>query len=182
MLEAEDRMLLAELTGGSKDALRRIYARYKRDLFTVAVSLLGDMDLAEDCLQDVFVRLAESGGRLQVTSNLKAYLVSCVANRARDRIRRSARQVACASESLDCPTPDLGPAQRLIVDEQAAALFEAIGQLPPEQRECFALHAQAGLTFREIAALQGVSVRTLHSRYRYAIGKLRQLLGERIES
>ncbi|UCD53382.1 MAG: sigma-70 family RNA polymerase sigma factor [Phycisphaerales bacterium] len=181
MLKAEDRVLLGQLKGGSKDALHRIYARYRRELFTAAVSLLGDVDLAEDCLQDVFVRLAESAGQLRVKSNLKAYLATSVVNRARDRIRHHARQVVCVTEALDRAAPSAGPAQQVIADEQAAALFDALGRLPDEQREVFVLHAQAGLTFRQIASAQGVSVRTAHSRYRYAIDKLRRLLGERVE-
>ena len=179
MLESQDRTLLRQLNQGNADALRRIYACYKRDLFTVAVSLLGDLDLAEDCLQDVFVRLVESGLPLPVKRNLKAYLATCVVNRARDRLRRCVRQAAYVSDASSGSDSFPGPAQQLIADEQAGALFEAMGQLPPKQREVFVLHAQADLTFREIADAQGVSVRTTHSRYRYAIEKLRRLLDER---
>jgi RNA polymerase sigma-70 factor (ECF subfamily) len=176
MLASEDRLLLKQLNGGSKDALHRIYAKYKRDLFTIAVSLLGDRDLAEDCLQDAFVRLAESAGRIRVASNLKAYLASCVVNRARDQVRRERARVGCPVEQLGCSIVAPSPTRQLIDDEQAATLLNAIGQLPREQREAFVLHAQAGLAFRDIAALQGVSVRTVHSRYRYAVEKLRRLL------
>ena len=181
MLNAEDRILLKQLRRGQKEALRGIYTRYGRELFTIAVSLLGDVDLAEDCLQDVFVRLVESAGHLRIRSNLKAFLATCVVNRARDRIRRSTRQLAYVSGSQDGSDSFPGPAQQLIADEQAVALFEAIGQLPGEQREVFVLHAQAGLTFRQIAKGQGISIRTAHSRYRYAIEKLRRILGERVE-
>ena len=181
MLNAQERILLKQLRGGSKDALRQVYARYRRELFTIAVSLLGDLDLAEDCLQDVFVRLAESAGRLRIRSNLKAFLATCVVNRARDCIRRGARQVAYAGQVPDSSAPDPGPVERSMADEQAAALFAAMRQLPGPQREVFVLHAQAGLTFREIARVQGISVRTVHSRYRYAVEKLRRLLRERVE-
>jgi len=176
MLASEDRILLKQLNGGSKDALRRIYQKYRRELFTMAVSLLGDGNLAEDCLQDAFVRLAESAGRIRVVRNLKAYLAACVVNRARDQIRRERTRVGCLVEQIGCSIVTPSPAQQLSDDEQAAALLNAIGQLPCEQREAFVLHAQAGLVFREIAALQGVSVRTVHSRYRYAVEKLRRLL------
>ena len=63
MLASEDQLLLKQLGLGSSDALRRIYEKYRRELFTVAVAILGDRDLAEDCLQDAFVRLVESAGR-----------------------------------------------------------------------------------------------------------------------
>lgn len=181
MLRSEDRLLLRQLQHGSRDALRRIYEKYRIELFTIAVSLLGDRDLAEDCLHDVFVRLAESADGVRVASNLKGYLASCLINRARDQIRRQAKRIGCPPEELDCCAAQAGPSQQLINDEQVAALLNAIGQLPCEQREVFVLHAQAGLAFREIARIQETPLRTVHSRYRYAIEKLRKLLREGTE-
>jgi RNA polymerase sigma factor (sigma-70 family) len=188
MLAFEDRILLRQLNHGSRDALRRIYLKYGRELFTIAASLVGDKDLAEDCLQDVFVRLAESAGQVRIASNLKAYLASCMVNRARDHVRREAKRAACVGATpRGCPGQAQGPAptasapsppQQLVNDERAAALLNAIGQLPCEQREVFVLHAQAGLSFRDIAVTQSVPLRTTHSRYRYAIEKLRELLRE----
>lgn len=181
MLRSEDRLLLRQLHRGSRDALRRIYEKYRIELFTIAVSLLGDRDLAEDCLHDVFVHLAESADGVRVASNLKGYLASCLINRARDQIRRQAKRAGCPPEELDCCAAQAGPSQQLINDEQVAALLNAIGQLPCEQREVFVLHAQAGLAFREIARIQETPLRTVHSRYRYAIEKLRKLLREGTE-
>jgi len=54
-------------------------------------------------------------------------------------------------------------------------------QLPVAQREVFVLHAQARMSFRQIAQRQTVSVRTAHSRYRYAIEKLRSLLSKEVQ-
>jgi len=182
MLGFEDRLLLRQLHGGSRDALRRIYEKYRIELFTIAVSLTGDRDLAEDCLHDVFVRLAESADGVRVASNLKGYLASCLINRARDQIRRQGRRIGGPVEGLGCYAAEPSPAQRLVDDEQLAALLSAVGQLPCEQREVFVLHAQAGLAFREIARIQETPLRTAHSRYRYAIEKLRELLREGTES
>ncbi|MEN6578296.1 MAG: RNA polymerase sigma factor [Phycisphaerales bacterium] len=182
MLVSEDRLLLRQLSHGSRDALRRIYEKYRGEVFTVAVSLLGNRDLAEDCLQDVFVRLAESPDQIRVVSNLKAYLASCTVNRARDQARREVKRVGCPVEELDCRVVASNPLNGLVHDEQAAVLVDALGRLPYEQREVFVLHAQAGLAFREIARIQEAPLRTVHSRYRYAIEKLRELLNKRMGS
>lgn len=175
---SEDRFLLRQLNRGSKQALRRIYEKYREDLFTIVVSLVTDRHLAEDCLQDVFVRLAQGAGRIQVRSNLKAYLASAIVNKARDELRRRSRQVDCPVEELPLEETTPGPDHRLSCDEQASALLRAIARLPMEQREVFVLHTQGTLSFRQIARQQEISVRTAHSRYRYAINKLRQLLHE----
>ncbi len=176
----KDQLLIRHLNRGSKQALRQIYERYRGDLFTIAVSLLGDCDLAEDCLQDVFVRLAEAAGQLQVRSHLKGYLTMAIVNKARDRMRRNKRQVDVRVEDLSVPDPMPKPDDQLVDNELQQRLLIAIEQLPLEQREVFVLHAQGQLTFRQIAQHQAVSVRTAHSRYRYAIEKLRSLLSKEV--
>lgn len=176
----KDRILIKELNRGSKQALRQIYQTYREDLFTIAVSLLGDPDLAEDCLQDVFVRLAEAAGRIQVRSHLRGYLASAIVNKARDRFRRKSRQVDVPVEDLNVPDPLPCPDELMAGKEQEKQLLHALGRLPIEQREVFVLHAQANMSFRQIAQHQSVSVRTAHSRYRYAIEKLRSLLSKEV--
>ncbi len=174
----EDRFLVRQLNQGSRQALRRIYEKYREDLFTIVVSLVGDKHLAEDCLQDVFVHLAESAGRLRVRRNLKGYLAGAIVNRARDRLRRESRQVDCPLDALQLEETPSHPDEQLIGDELASALLRALTELPVEQREVFILYAQGAMSFREMAGQQRVSLRTVHSRYRYAINKLRVLLKE----
>jgi RNA polymerase sigma-70 factor (ECF subfamily) len=177
---SEERSLVKQLNVGSKQALRQIYEKYSVDLFTIAVSLVGDRHLAEDCLQDAFVHLAQAAGRIQIRSNLKGYLASAIVNRARDHLRRRAKQIDCPVEELQLEERTLGPDQHLICGEQTSAILQAIAKLPIEQREVFVLHTQGAMSFRRIARQQGISVRTAHSRYRYAINKLRQLLRKEV--
>jgi RNA polymerase sigma factor (sigma-70 family) len=174
----EDRSLVRRLNRGSRQALRRIYEKYKEDLFTISVSLIGDTHLAEDCLQDVFVHLAEAAGTIRVRSNLKAYLAGAVVNRARDHLRRESKQVDCPVEELQLEGVAHRPDEQLINDEQMSALLSAIAKLPIEQREVFVLYTQGAMSFRRIARQQEIPIRTAHSRYRYAINKLRVLLNE----
>ncbi|MFC1760601.1 RNA polymerase sigma factor [Planctomycetota bacterium] len=176
MLTSEDRRWIRELNQGDREAWRRIYEKYRVRMFTVALALTGRPDLAEDCLQDVFVRLAERAGDLKVRSSLSGYLSAALLNRARDVLRRAGRQVSEPVEDLGCSSPAPSPLDRLIRDEQVTALVRALGQLPLEQREVFILHNQARLAFRAIARQQEISLRTAHSRYRYAIEKLRSRL------
>ena len=96
----EDKRLLSELRAGDKDALRRIYEKYIDDMLRVAVSLLSDIQAAEDCLHDVFVDFAGTVNGSMIHSNLKSYLISCVANRARDHLRSKARQSNIQPEQL----------------------------------------------------------------------------------
>lgn len=181
ILISQDKELLKCMRCGDMGALRQIYEKYRDDLFTVAVSLSQDVHTAEDCLQDTFVRLADSADRFNVRRNLKSYLISCVANRARDRMRKKAIGLDCPLEQLSCLAISDDPAGQVISREESGKVLKALSELPYEQREAFVLHAQGELKFKAIAKLQDVSIKTVQSRYRYAIEKLRALLkkGER---
>jgi hypothetical protein len=72
VLMSEDQRLLRRLRAGDKDALRRIYEKYIDDLLRVALSLLSDVQAADDCLHDVFVDLAGAAEGLIIRSNLKS--------------------------------------------------------------------------------------------------------------
>jgi RNA polymerase sigma-70 factor (ECF subfamily) len=174
----EDQRLLNGLRAGDKDALRRIYEKYIDDLLRVATSLLSDIQSAEDCLHDVFVNFAGTVDGSMIHSNLKSYLISCVANRARDQLRSKARQSTFQPEQLNFQSVSTSPAKQLIETEESARVFEALAQLPYQQREVFVLHIQGQMKFREIAGLLGLSINSVQSRYRYAIEKLRAILKE----
>jgi RNA polymerase sigma-70 factor (ECF subfamily) len=146
------------------------------DLLAVAASLLSDIHAAEDCVHDVFVGFAGAVGKVNIRSNLKGYLLTCVANRARDRLQKRPRQQHCRLEEANCATTSDDPACQLTGGEKVARLFEALAELPYQQREVFVLHAQGDMKFKEIARSLGVSIGTVQSRYRYAIGKLRSFL------
>jgi RNA polymerase sigma-70 factor (ECF subfamily) len=160
------------LSRADPDALRQIYHRYKDDLLTVAMALLADPDTAEDCVHDVFVHFAGAPSDMRANRNLRGYLMRCVANRAKNLIRRQKFQVdepKCNGEQ-DCPE------DKLIVSEESVRIFEAMAELPAEQREVVSLHIHGQMKFREIAEQLKVSINTVQSRYRYGIEKLRTLL------
>ncbi len=154
--------------------MRRIYLKYKDDLLTVARSLVCNTNTAEDCLQDVFVSLASDGRNIR--SNLKAYLLSCVVNRARDHLRRRNAQSNCQVNMPARRPGVMDPPSILARDDRLRAVTRALEQLPLEQREIIVLHLQGDMKFSRIAAMLGMSINTVQSRYRYGMGKLRQLL------
>ena len=172
----EDKLLVLKCRHGSRDAMCRIYEKYKDYLLTVAKGLSSEQATAEDLVHDTFVHFARSAKHFRLTGSLRNYLATCVSNLARDRIRARTRQ----ARDLDSVNPIISdtdtPDQRVIEREQMTRLRRAISQIPYEQREAVVLHVKAGMKFREIAKLQGVSVSTIHGRYRYGLDKLRSML------
>jgi len=177
----EDKILLWKMKHGSSDALSRIYEKYKSDLFSLSNSLLHDLNSAEDVVHDVFVSFVESVDNFQLTGSLKGYLLTCVANLSRDRVRARKRGPV-GMNNTDTIIPDYKiPSHALISAEELHRLREAIAKVPYEQREVVILHLQGGRTFRQIAESQDIAVSTVQSRYRYGLEKLRSLLNGEIE-
>jgi len=172
----EDELLKLRFKHGSRDALRRIYEKYRDYLLTLAIALLNDVNVAEDVLHDVFVTFVSSSENFKLHGSLKGYLATCVINRARDRVRLNRRQsVKLEDMAIPCLEPN-GPDQLALCNEESKQLNHAIAQLPYEQRETVTLHLIGQMKFKEIAQLQGVSVNTIKGRYRYGLNKLRSIL------
>jgi len=177
----EDEVLKWRFKRGSREALARIYAKYVHLLLSVAMGLLNDPHEAEDVVQDVFVSFARGAGRFELRGSLKAYLAQSVVNRARDRVRRQ-RSRQRRAEQCVTQRADAGQADRsLVYSERCERLNAALAELPYEQREAVVLKVKDGMTLRDIARLQSVSVSTVHGRYRYGMKKLRALLNGEIE-
>ena len=70
-----------------------------------------------------------------------------------------------------------GDAEDVLQQVFAAALAQALKALPPEQREVVHLHVYEGMTFQEVAHATAESINTVSARYRYAVDKMRRLLG-----
>ena len=172
----EDRLLIYKFKQSSSSALQRIYEKYRAYLLTLATALLNDVNSAEDVIHDFFVSFAQSGETLRLRGSLKWYLATCVANRARDRIRAGRRQTVNSGRVESICSDVKTPESSAICNEELQLLNSALDEIPYEQREVVILHARGQMRFRAIAKLQSVSVKTVQSRYRYGLDKLRVIL------
>jgi RNA polymerase sigma-70 factor (ECF subfamily) len=178
----EDRVLIWKFKSGSSDALCRIYEKYKKDLLRLAAILSNNTSDAEDIVHDVFVSFAQSAEMLKLSGNLKSYLLTCVANRTRNKNRANQyRQTVGLDEAQAVVSQSKTPEQWMIRSEELRRWGDIMAQLPYEQREAVILHLRAGMKFRQIAQSQGVSVNTVKGRYRYGLTKLRSILNGEME-
>jgi RNA polymerase sigma-70 factor (ECF subfamily) len=177
-----DRLLVTKCREGNRDALRRIYEKYRDSLLILAIALSHDVNLAEDAVHDVFVVFAQNIASFKLTGSLKAYLAKCVANRVRDLMRaRQSRSKALNSQRACSTNVDFNEPNRLIsCNEELMLLSSALAELPDEQREAIVLHIHGRMRFKVIAKSFGISVNTVKGRYRYGIRKLRSILNGEI--
>lgn len=159
----------------SEPTLESIYARHRRALFALALSATGNIAVAEDAVHDAFARLCGRG--IDHAADPVAYVFGAVRNAAIDQARRtdSDWQPDAATFSL-FEAPGHGPHDDALAAERDALVAQAINALPPEQREAVLLRVYANLSFSQAAAVIGVPLQTVATRYRRALHRLRDQL------
>ncbi len=156
--------------------IEAIYRRHRQGLYTLALSIAGRPEAAEDAVHDAVVRLCR-GGAAPPTGDAVAYVFAAVRNAAIDQRRRAKPRPAVSI--FDLPDAAAGdPAVDVSAGdgERDRRVADALADLPADQREAVVLHLFAGLTFAQAADAVGVPLQTLASRYRRGLAALRQPL------
>jgi RNA polymerase sigma-70 factor (ECF subfamily) len=177
----EDKLLVLRCKRGSRAAFQRIYEKYEGDLRTLAANLLNDKEAAEDIVHDVFISFLQIVEKFELNSSLAGYLKTCIANKARDYVRKIQRQRIPADSTEKVKSNDDCPLQLVINSELLQKLYFAMNQIPYEQREVIVLRLQGRMKFKTIAALQNVSIKTAHGRYWTGLKGLKSILNSEIE-
>ena len=172
-VDGNDDRIRSALVQGDVDALELIWQTYAADLSGLLLAITRSRHDAEDFLQEVFVKIARNPAAVASARNLRAYLLAMARNAALNSRQRRAREELFGGDGDGWLAP-VAPA----TPGDADAIAAALGALPEEQRAVVTLKVYRELTFREIAAALGISQNTAASRFRYAMEKLRERLGE----
>lgn len=146
-------------------------------LFRFALSLLRDRTEAEDVVQDVYVSVLASPAACRAAQNPKAYLLRSVRNRALDRLRSSrAKTVSLGEEQFEyfAVTHQEGGSE--FDADQLRRINLELSRLPVDQREAVSLRVSSGMSYPEMGELAGVSAKTMQSRVRLGLERIRKAL------
>jgi len=184
-----DECLLARLVTGDRQALEELFGRYRLLAYRVAYRLLNHEADALDAVQEGFVKALTHLSSFQGRSSFKTWLLRVVSNAALDLGRQRSRRETISLDAPDAadrqgcqPVALHDPSRSLERADLRKLLDEALATLPLAQRQTFVLHADAELSYREVAETLGISIGTVMSRLYYARQKLRIFLAERIKS
>lgn len=168
MTNKELQEALAFLQEGDKIAFEKIYTELKTPMLTIILRMTQDRALAEDILQEVFVKLYRSPPNPSI-SNPRAYLFQMARNLAIDGMRKQPRDVAL-EDYADFPQSP--------IEHRAAAMDieAALDTLPLVERQIVTLHINGDLTFRVIADMMELPLGTVLWKYQRAMKRLRLIL------
>lgn len=156
--------------------VRAVAARFEKPLLSFAARLTGDLELARDVVQDTFVRFSRHAPSAFDGGDPAKWLFTVCRNRALDLCRRAGRVTFVEQEQLESePSPALAPDEAAAAEDEHALLRRLLTQLPARQQELVQLKFQQDLSYRDIAAITGLSETNVGFLLHTALKKLRAL-------
>lgn len=160
---------------------RSLFDEHYRPLCNFAYRITGDIDQAEDIVQDVFVKLWNTKEMLQKDKNVRSYIYMMVRNHSLEIVRREGIGAKINKEILYLHTDK---SASMIDDEEIEKyklidkIYVSIRQLPPKCSEVFTMSKINGLSYAQIAERLDISVKTVENHISKALRLLREMLAD----
>jgi RNA polymerase sigma factor (sigma-70 family) len=180
-LGPKDSELIAQYRNGSEAAFELLVDKYKSRVFTTIYMIVKDHGVAEDLLQDVFVKVVQTlnSDRYNEEGKFQPWLMRIAHNLAIDYFRKMKRYPSIVMEDgsnlfntlkfADETVEDLR-----VKDETHKLVRQLVDELPESQRQVLIMRHFMDLSFQEIAEQTGVSINTALGRMRYALINMRK--------
>jgi RNA polymerase sigma-70 factor (ECF subfamily) len=183
----QSEQLVRSILAGDDGAFDRLVLLHKRFVFNLCYRLLGDYDDADDCAQEVFIKVFRSLESFRFESSFRTWLYRVAANTCKNRLRSLEYRLGLKKVRLNMTeengqkAPEIGnhsqsPATAFNRKEIGRLIQEAIGKLPTDQRLVVVLRDMEGRSYEEIVEITGLRLGTLKSKLSRARLKLRQSL------
>ena len=181
-----DQLLIAQLKEGSTHAFGIVVEEFKGVVYNTSLGIVQNQEDAEDISQEVFAEVYQSIKNFKGESKLSTWIYRIAISKSLEHLRRKNRKKRFAfvqslfgTESVT-PINEVPhfyhPGVQLENKERAAVLFEAIEQLPANQKAAFILHKIEGVSYNEIAEVMKISLSSVESLQFRAKQNLQKLL------
>jgi RNA polymerase sigma factor (sigma-70 family) len=181
-----DEALLAAIAAGEEQASAVFVRRFQRQVYGLAVTMVGDRSLAEDIAQQTFERAWRHAGAFDGRrASVRTWIMTICRRLAIDalRLRRASPLDPYELAAMLPPSGGVQPEDRAIDLTEVGRVRSAVGSLPEEQRRAVLLAVLGGHTAKEIAETEEVPLGTVKSRLRLGLRRLRaELVEEEIEA
>jgi RNA polymerase sigma-70 factor (ECF subfamily) len=180
-LGPEDGVLITSYRNGNEAAFNLLVDRYQSKVFTSIFLIVKDQDVAEDLLQDVFVKVLHTlnSDKYNEEGKFQPWVMRIAHNMAIDHFRKAKRYPTILLEDGSNLLNSLSFAEdsseeQRIKDETHAWVRNLIDELPEAQKEVVIMRHYLDMSFQEIAEQTGVSINTALGRMRYALNHIRK--------
>jgi len=154
--------LILLVAQGDERAFSALFQHYKDKLYSYALRLTEEEELAEEMVQDVFMKIWMSRSELKKIESFDAYLYTVIRNKSYNAIKRRAHEAVILKElSLNMTEMQNSTEETVIVNNYQQLLQQVVSQLPPQQKLIYDLSRTQGLKHEEIALQLKISKNTV---------------------
>ncbi|MCR8556935.1 sigma-70 family RNA polymerase sigma factor [Mucilaginibacter sp. BJC16-A38] len=170
----DERELLAKVAAGDQRAFKLLYEVYKKKIYTYSAGLLHSDILAEEVMQEVFLKIWRMGEGLTAIDNFPAFIKTMARNRSLDAMRK----LVASAKAEQLLTQNYAEAhneteETILLNETRKLLEAAINLLPRQQKEVYLLCQQDGLRYEDVADKLDISINTVKTHMKRALSFLR---------
>lgn len=172
----DEKALLAEVSLGDQRAFRALFDRYKQRFYSTVLKMTGSDEVAQDIVQDVFLKIWTNRENLGNIDNPSAYFFTSVYR----RVYQHYRKVALERKILQVAAPTKGSVnttdEMVLAHESRNLISQAVAKLPPQQQLVFKLSKEEGLSREDVASQLKISPHTVRNHLADAIKSIRVFL------
>lgn len=174
-----EKEFLNAIAGGDEQAYVQLYRHYWNEVYSLALSFLKSPSLAEDTLQEVFVKLWLKRESIREWKDFRAYFMTMVRHEIINTMRQGKRQLLIRDLPPDIDAAGTSPQEELLHSKETVALLQsAVNTLSAKQREVFLLSRTNGLTHDQIAEQMQLSKKTVANLITLALNQIREYLSQ----
>ncbi|AUP81585.1 RNA polymerase sigma factor [Flavivirga eckloniae] len=175
-----DSALINALKKGESKAYTFLAENYHHKLCVYAYSLTNDSDLAEDIVQNVFIKVWKRRSNLKNNFSIKNYLYKSVYNEFIDQYRKFRPVVSLEKKHIDALSYIVEKEDEKTLETLITLVKQEIENLPPKCKQTFLLSKQEGLTNIEISEYLNISIKSVEAHITKAFSILRKTVGEKV--
>jgi RNA polymerase sigma-70 factor (ECF subfamily) len=176
MVGLSEQWLVLRLRRGDEEACRELVRRFHAGVYGYLRQMGADVSLAEDLAQETYLRAWQMIDTLRQSASLRSWLLTIARNEYLQVRRRKRSVLDGTGETPDPPDPSPSALDLLAEGDRDVRLRRTVSVLEAPFGEAIVLHYFHGLSFRQVAAVQGIPVGTAKSRVHQALGRLRACL------
>jgi RNA polymerase sigma-70 factor (family 1) len=180
MADLEIRDLLVRISfNEDRAAFKEIYFYFYQDMMKLARKFIRYDNMAEEIVDDVFLKIWNNRTKLFQINNLRVYLYVCVRNLCFNYIEKKKNVPVVSIDDIDFEPQHFGnyPDTKLNLADLKGIINQAISQLTPQCQLVFKLVKEDGLKYREVAEVLNISVKTVEYHIGNALRRITERLG-----
>lgn len=174
-ITAQFKELQTRIANNDESAFTELYLHFGKKLIHFSVSLVRSREIAEELVEDVFVKLWARRSHITTIDNMTVYLYVAVKNRSLNMLSQKAKELVASSfDYLDTPVDNFAtdPYDLLVTAEMMERMRQAIDSLPPRCKMIFKLIREDGLKYKEVSDVLNISVNTIDAQMAIAVKKI----------